>query len=210
MCGRFSLDLPPDRLLEDFAWLDGELTNFLPRYNVSPTEQVVMVTEARQPSWARWGLIPWWSKKPGKPLIQARSETVAQKPAFRQSFAKKRCLVPASGFYEWEHQDGRKLPYHIQRQDGRGLVMAGLFDRWEGPDGPVLSCCILTTEANPDIAPLHHRMPVVLEPDQFEKWLHEGSQALLTSSPAAFRLYRVSTVVNKAGNDLPECVQPLA
>ena len=209
MCGRFSLDLPPQVLKEEFGWLEGEILG-LPRYNVSPTEEVVAVTSDSRPLLLRWGLIPWYAKKPGKPLIQARSETVAEKSAFAQSFARRRCLIPASGFFEWDRSSGKPLPYHIRRRDGHPLVMAGIYDWWKSPQGEKLgSCCLLTTGANPEVAQVHDRMPVVVEPGDYACWLEgepDQAAALFGPARASLEVYRVSTVVNKAGNDVPECV----
>src|SRR5262249_35050656 len=134
----------------------------------------------------RWGLIPSWAEEAGAPLINARSETVADKPAFRAAFKQRRCLIPADGFFEWLPVNGKKQPYYICRQDGHPFGFAGLWERWEGADGPpVESCTILTTEANEVVRPLHDRMPVLLDPRDYAAWLDPSGQ-----KPALLELLR--------------------
>jgi len=149
-------------------------------------------------------------------LINARSETAAAKPAFRAALRRRRCLVPADGFYEWQRREGRKQPYHMRRRDGAPFALAGLWERWEGPDGAIDSCALLTTAANELMRPIHDRMPVILDPQTFDLWLDpsmqdvERVQSLLRPYPAeAMIAYPVSPMVNNARNDNPQCVLPL-
>jgi putative SOS response-associated peptidase YedK len=197
------------------------------RYNIAPTQSVVAAigqfsdNTQRQLRWMQWGLIPSWAKDPkiGSKLINARAETVAEKPSFRSAFRQRRCLIPADGFYEWQQVEGsrQKQPYFIRLQDERPFAFAGLYDRWASPDGEVLeTCTILTTTANELIAPIHDRMPVILYPQDYDFWLDTSSfeserlQALLIAYPSvSMTLYPVSTMVNSPKNDRPECQQPL-
>ncbi len=165
---------------------------------------------------ARWGLVPFWAKDPsiGYKMINARSETVAQKPAFKQSFARRRCLIPADSFYEWMKDGPRKRPFNIGMKDDSVFAFAGLWDSWEPPDGPpVESCTILTTAANSLVSALHDRMPVILPPEHCEAWLNapasEASSLLLPFDPAPMKRYEVSLLVNNPKNDSPECIAPL-
>lgn len=165
---------------------------------------------------ARWGLVPFWAKDPsiGYKMINARSETVAQKPAFKQSFARRRCLIPADSFYEWMKDGPRKRLFNIGMKDDSVFAFAGLWDSWEPPDGPpVESCTILTTAANSLVSALHDRMPVILPPEHYEAWLNapasEASSSLLPVDPALLKRYEVSLLVNNPKNDSPECLAPL-
>jgi putative SOS response-associated peptidase YedK len=165
----------------------------------------------------RWGLVPHWAKdlSIGARMINARAETVAEKPSFREPFKKRRCLVVADGYYEWQKVDGKKLPWRYTLADGGLFAFAGLWSRWDkAADGvPVETCCLITTEANQLARRVHDRMPVILAPDDYEAWLGENSVRdvadLLGPYPAdAMRAYRVSTVVSNARNDVPECIEP--
>lgn len=169
--------------------------------------------------WHRWGLIPPWAKEPsiGYRMINARSETVAQKPSFRHAFRRRRCLVPADGFYEWRTEGRRKVPFRFRMRDGSLFALAGLWETWTPPDGgePITSCTVLTTDANDVVAPVHHRMPVIIPPDHYDTWLDpeeepEALKALLSPyPPSAMEGYAVSTEVNSARNDYPELIKPL-
>jgi putative SOS response-associated peptidase YedK len=190
-----------------------------PRYNVAPTENIVTIRRTslgREATRLRWGLIPEGTKDPGDlPLIiNARRETIATRPAFRVPFRERRCLVVADGFYEWLADAGGKRPFWVHLVSGRPFALAGIWDRWEGPDGPVESCAIVTTEASEDLAPIHDRMPAVLEPERARRWLAAGAgpselNALLADQPPG-RLARreVSTRVSSIENDDPECLSP--
>src|SRR5262245_36218167 len=223
MCGRFSLTSPRKALRDLFPLF--ELPDLPPRYNVAPTQAVLAV---RVPAEAgeseavalRWGLVPRWadSLAVGNRLINARSETVATKPAFRDAFQRRRCLILADGFFEWVPVGGRKQPHYFRLGDGGPFAFAGLWDRWEDPDGgSVQSCTILTTEANGLVKPVHERMPVILAPADFGAWLDpktlggSEAQALLRPYPAeAMTAYPVGLRVNSPKHDDAECVLPLA
>ena len=221
MCGRFTLAADPDELATLF---DLEAVPELPpRYNIAPTQPVAAVrlhpyTNQREFTFLNWGLIPSWAKdiKMGSRMINARSETVAEKPSFRAAFKRRRCLIPASGFYEWQKLDGRKQPHFIALQDVRPFAIAGLWEHWEGGDGSVIeSCTLLTTTPNALMEPLHNRMPVILHPQDYEDWLQPATDPgmlmhLLRPYPAeAMIAYPVSTVVNSPANDSPACIAPL-
>ena len=182
MCGRFTLFESSEVLSREF----GVPVPFpiAPRYNIAPTQPVAAVrnrTEGggREFALLRWGLVPSGAKDPsiGARMINARAETAPGKPAFRDAFRRRRCLVPASGFYEWQKQGRLKQPYFICREDGNTIAIAGLWDRWDGAEGdPIESCTLLTTEANELIAPLHERMPVILPPESYGLWLNPSEQ----------------------------------
>lgn len=167
MCGRFTLRVPAAELVEIFRLL--RRPDVQPRYNIAPTQPVAVVRRidrGRELSMLRWGLVPSWAKDPkiGARMINARAETVATKPAFRTALRRRRCLVPADGFYEWaKSAGGTKQPHYITRRDGRPFAFAGLWESWDGPDGSSIeSCTIVTTEANDLVGRIHDRMPVIL------------------------------------------------
>lgn len=199
------------------------------RYNVAPTQPLPVVRVLRAGEggvgreWAvvRWGLIPPWADDPsiGNRLINARAETAAEKPSFRNAFKKRRCLVPADGFYEWPKtaKKGPKQPYLIRLKSGQPFAFAGLWESWTSPDGEVIeSCTILTTEANEALSAIHDRMPVIIAPEDYDRWLDpatplEEVQSLLRPYPAEeMERVAVSTLVNNPRHDAPECVEPLA
>lgn len=166
----------------------------------------------------RWGLIPGWSrdKKIGYRMINARGETLAQKPSFRSAFIKRRCLIVADGFYEWSHSGRQKQPFYVQLKTGAVLGFAGLWESWNNPDGGILeSCSIITTPANELIQKIHDRMPVILHPEQYETWLHYATpehylQQLLLPYPAEeMEMYRVSSEMNSPKNDTLTCILPI-
>lgn len=196
--------------------------NLEPRYNIAPTQPVAVVRldregRRREFTLMRWGLIPSWAKDIGigNRLINARAETLTEKPAFRTAFRRRRCLIPADGFYEWQKQATRKQPYFIGLPDRRPFAFAGLWEHWEGADGSVLdSCTIITTAANERVRVLHDRMPVILERADFADWLNPSTTLdrllhLLRPYPFEMLLYPVSTLVNAPENDRPECIVPL-
>jgi putative SOS response-associated peptidase YedK len=228
MCGRFTSQSSPDRLAEHFGAELAAEEDLGARYNVAPTDDVYVVAEhggVRRLGTQRWGLVPFWADDPsvGARMINARSDTVASKPAYRRAFAKRRCIVPADGFYEWKAVPGarRKQPYLVRRRDGAPLALAGLWEVWRdrgaGDDGERLtSCVIVTTDANELLRPVHDRMPVVLEPDVWDVWLDpdnddlEELQALLVPAPEdLLELVPVSTRVNDVRNDGPDLVEPV-
>ncbi len=222
MCGRFVLITPGEVLAEQFQL--GEVPALSPRYNIAPTQPVAAVRLAREGTarelvLLRWGLIPSWAKDPsiGPRLINARSETVAEKPSFRGAFKSRRCLVPADGFYEWQRQERGRQPFFIRMSEGTPFAIAGLWEHWQGPGGEVIeSCTLLTTEANEIMRPLHDRMPVILNPKDYDLWLDptvQKREALLPLlrpyAAEAMLAYPVRSVVNSPANDSPLCIEPL-
>ena len=175
MCGRFTQRADSKKLAKAFEV--AEVPPVEARYNIVPTQDVLAVLEredGREATFYKWGLVPSWAKDAsmGARLINARSETVAEKPAFRQAFRQRRCIIPADGFYEWQRTGGRKQPFFFRMRDERPFGFAGLWERWEGESGEVInSCAILTTEANEVLRPVHDRMPVILHPDDYGPWL---------------------------------------
>lgn len=227
MCGRYSLTSPLDELVETFDVAEVATRDWRPRFNVAPTQEAPVLVRGPQGlrlGALRWGLVPFWAEGPrvGARMINARSETVHTLPAFREAFAKRRCLVPADGFYEWRRLDAKggekpaKVPYWIHRPDRRPFVFAGLWERWRSPEGERLfTFTLLTTRANARLAPLHDRMPVVLEPDAAALWTDPAADsarllALLEPAPdRAFEAWPVSSAVNAPTVDEPICVQAL-
>lgn len=213
MCGRYAITLPPDAMRDLFGY--PEQPNFPPRYNVAPTQPVPIIRKEQDGQQhfqlVRWGLVPDWAKEVGtKPLFNARGETVAEKPAFRSAFRRRRCLIPADGFYEWKTSPPyARQPYLIRRNDHAPLAFAGIWEHWQSPDGSELeSCSIITTEANATLAPIHHRMPVILEEGAWETWLDttetltREAQALIAPSPDdMLEAVPVSRRVNAVAND---------
>ncbi len=222
MCGRFTQAAPNETIAELFQL--PSVPALAPRYNVAPTQEVATVRASagggRELVTMRWGLVPVWAteRSVAARLINARAETIAEKPAFRAAFRSRRCLVVADGFYEWQRLGGRKRPHFIGFADGRPFGLAGLWERWAGDgSGPVGSCTIVTTAANEVVAALHDRMPVILDPGEFPLWLDpemrdpEALRPLLRPHAArAMRAYPVSPLVNDPAHDLPACREPLA
>lgn len=211
MCGRYALHSRPEVIALAFGL--AEMPAFAPRYNVAPTAEVPIIT-ARGAMLARWGLIPHWAKDAsiGPKLCNARAETVAEKPAFRDAYRERRCLVPADGFFEWRQEGARKQPYYLRPARSPIFAFAGLWETWRGPSGPVASCTIITTEANALVRPLHDRMPVIIPPEDFARWLEGGARASALLRPCAedmMRCHRVSSAVNDARNDSPQLVAPV-
>lgn len=219
MCGRFSLSGSPD-LYADYFETDQVLTEAIsPSYNVAPTDWVYVVAEKegkRSLGRMRWGLRTHWSDTASH--INARMETAATRPAFRDAFRRKRCLIPADGFYEWERREGRRLPHWIFRADGYPLAFAGLWASWKDPEGDwVRSCAIVTTAAQGVVAPLHDRMPVALRPEVWSDWLDrtrtspaEVSELLRPIDAELLMEYRVAPLVNSVKNNGSELVRPVS
>jgi putative SOS response-associated peptidase YedK len=210
---------PPEAIRRLFGY--PEQPNFPPRYNVAPTQPIAVVRIAegrRQFALVRWGLIPPWVKDPRafSLLINARVESVNDKPAFRYAMRRRRCLVPADGFYEWKTEGRHKRPFAVRPRDRQPVAFAGLWESWMGPNGEEMeTAAIVTTAANRELAPLHDRMPVVLPPDAFEAWLDcrnvDAETATALCVPARDGLleaYAVSPAVNRADNDGPELIEP--
>lgn len=221
MCGRYILTATPEELAALYGYIDGEW--FPPRHNIAPTQPiaVVRVIEGkRRFALVRWGLVPGWVEDPGKfsLLINARGESIATKPSFKSAFRYRRCLVPASGFYEWQRvAGGGKQPFLIRRRDRQPMAFAGLWETWMGKDGSEIdSACIVTTGANQVLAPIHDRMPVIIGSGDHDRWLDVGNHPAQSVEdllrPAADDLLdavAVSTRVNKAANDDPGLLEPL-
>ncbi|MFZ5819576.1 MAG: SOS response-associated peptidase [Chloroflexota bacterium] len=221
MCGRFTLTIDPAELQEAFEGYTFP-EQFAPRFNIAPSQPVLAIPNDGQQraDFFLWGLIPSWAKDPalGNRLINARGETLAEKPSFRGNFKYKRCLVLADGFYEWKAQPGSKTktPYFIHLEGRRPFAFAGLWDEWRAPDGSLVkSCAIITTAPNELMAPIHNRMPVILPPDDYPQWLDaaprppESLLPLIKPYPAEkMTAYPVSTLVNSPQNDRAECVAP--
>ena len=215
VCGRYALTVAPDVLAALFS-LSGS-TDFMARFNLAPSQEAPVIVRGelgrdRALTSMRWGLVPSWAKdsKIAHRTINARSETAAEKPSFRSAFKRRRCLVPASWFYEWQREAGAKVPYRIQRADHRPLAFAGLWERWTGSaaEPPRVSFTVLTTDANDDVAPLHDRMPCLIEPDDFDRWLTpevddgDATARMLAPAPAGLlALDRVSSRLNSVRNE---------
>lgn len=213
MCGRYAITSAPEAIRKLFGY--PEQPNFPPRYNVAPTQPIPIVRlehGARHFALVRWGLIPAWVEDPRTVslMINARSDNVLTKPAFRNAMRYRRCLVPADGFYEWQGAGkGPKRPYYVRRKDGAPFAFAGLWEVWSGPNGEEMeTAAIVTTDANRMLAPLHDRMPVIVPPEAFAMWLDtrnvdaETAAALLVPAPDdLLEAYPVSSAVNKHAND---------
>ena len=219
MCGRFALTRSPEELTRVFGL--AECPDVAPSANIAPATAIAVVR--RSPTGdpvlhlLRWGLVPHWSQDPtrGPRPINARSETVRVKPAFRDAFQKRRCLIPADGFYEWQTQEGTKQPFYFSDPQGQVLALAGLWESWRAPDGGLLrTCCILTTAANAQVAPVHERMPLILAPGSWATWLAgpvAAAQALLVPAPEeALRCWPVSHRVNRVAEDGMDLMAPVA
>ncbi|MFC5972199.1 SOS response-associated peptidase [Halomarina salina] len=227
MCGRYSLFVAPDDLEDRFG---ANLTfEYRPRYNAAPSQSLPVVRDvsADQITESRWGLLPPWADDENDGIINARAETLAEKPAFRDAYRERRCLVPADGFYEWKQGANGKQPYRITRRDGEAFALAGLYQEWTpkqqqtgldefasgSPDGeadPIETFTVVTREPTPFMADYHHRMALVLDRDDETAWL-DGASVDEVSVPDddAFRAYPVSTAVNDPSNDSPEVVEEL-
>jgi putative SOS response-associated peptidase YedK len=224
MCGRYKLSRRKQVVEEYFDTAVSYEPDWAPRYNIAPTQPIAVIRQnpkepVRELSLMRWGLIPSWSKDSSGAarMINARSETASTKPAFRDSLKSRRCLIPADGFYEWKRDGKTKQPYCFEVNDGELFAFAGLWERWKDPSGEwVKTCSILTTIPNAVTAPVHDRMPVILDPDAYELWLDPG----MTSVDAAtdllkpfdarlMRCFPVSTKINSVANDDEECSAPV-
>ena len=218
MCGRYSLTRPIKTIAEHFGAREIPW-EAPPRYNVAPSQilpVVIQGPEGRRLDRMRWGLVPSWARSPeiGNRMINARSETVTEKPAFRNSFKSRRCLVPADGFYEWRREAEGKTPYYIRLKTGDLFAFAGLWAEWNANGTPLRTYTILTAPANRRLQPLHERMPVILLPGQYDLWMQAGAPPDSLKSLLApleqdlLEFYPVSRHVNSPKNDDPECLQP--
>ena len=221
MCGRYASFLPPEALARLFRTVN-PVPNIAPSWNLAPSQDSLAVRwhpqrAERHLDVLRWGLLPYFTADPkrARKPINARGETVASAPLFREAFAARRCLVPAAAFYEWKQVPGApKQPYAIARADDAPMAFGGLWERWRGPDGQVVrSFAIVTTAANPDIAELHDRMPLIVEPDDWPAWLGEveadASALLHPSAAGTLRAWPVGPAVNRADNNSPDLLQPV-
>lgn len=221
MCGRFVITSAPAALRQLFGYV--EQPNFPPRYNVAPTQPIPVVlieNSVRHFRLMRWGLLPTWLRDPRgfALLINARSETVLEKPAFKRAIRRRRGLIPADGYYEWKVEDGRKQPFFIHRADGAPLGFAAVFETWAGPNGEELdTVAIVTTAAGADLAALHDRVPVTISPRDFERWLDVSGDEIdailpLMTAPhrGEFAWHPVSTRVNRVANDDDQLLLPIS
>ena len=218
MCGRYTLKAPRDAVAEAFDLAD--VPPLLPRFNIAPTQPVPVVrldpaSGERSLALLQWGLIPSWADDPaiGNRLINARAETVADKPAFRTAFQKRRCLVVADGFYEWKRENA-KTPYYFRLKAENPFAFAGLYERWEKGDEPVESCTLITCQANGVVGAVHNRMPVILKPDDYARWLDterprsEALMQLLAPLPDDWlSAHPVGKLVNNPRNEDPRCIE---
>ena len=217
MCGRFAMKDSQEKVMRDFQIQHSKVV-LEPSYNISPSQNIPVIVQQdgiRRLETRQWGLIPFWSKTP-KPIINARSETASEKPAFRQAFKKRRCLIPASGFFEWAKEDGGKQPYFIFLKDKSLMAFAGLWEEWSAPDGKIIkTCAILTVEANSFLKFIHHRMPVILKPENGMKWLDldrtESSlkNLLIPIDSEYMEAWKVTRQVNIPSFDKPDCLERL-
>ncbi|HEX2163312.1 MAG TPA: SOS response-associated peptidase [Thermoanaerobaculia bacterium] len=223
MCGRYTLTVPAEVVAELFA-LD-EVPELAPRYNIAPTQEAPVIRLDPRPDpprrrlhLLRWGLVPYWADDPsiGNRMINCRVETAAEKPAYREVFRRHRCLVVADGFYEWKKDPGGKQPFWAHRPDGRPFAFAGLWSRWRHGGGRLDTYTILTTEPSPHLAPLHDRMPAILDPADWSAWLDpevsdpvELRAMIARADGRDLALRPVGRQVNTASYDEPDCVEPL-
>jgi putative SOS response-associated peptidase YedK len=225
MCGRFSLRARNAEILAEYFGIV-DVPMLKPRYNIAPSQPVPVVRlkpdeskPQRELVLMRWGLIPSWAKDAviGNRMINARAESLAEKPAFRAALRRRRCLLVADGFYEWEDTGKTKQPFFIHFRDDRPFAFAGLWESWEGPDHTAIdSCTIITTTASKLLRPIHERMPVILAPDAYKVWLDTAventdtiTSLLVPFSSNEMGAYPVGKLVNKAANDVPGCIEPL-
>ena len=222
MCGRFTITLDGSDLQDELAIAEVP-PDWRPRYNAAPTQPIGAVADmtTRKMEWMRWGLIPFWAKdmSVGVKMINARAETLQEKPSFRQAFQKRRCIIPADGFFEWQKSRDKKtpsVPYYLTMKDHKPFAFAGLWETWRNPEGEeIRSCTIITTSANELLKPIHDRMPVILDREECWKWIELDQPAELTQMLRPFDSARMEAVVvsrsvNNAGYDSPENILPVA
>jgi len=218
MCGRFALKAPPSQLITQFDL--NECADFPMRYNIPPGTNIPVIRPSpdgkRVLHLLRWGLVPHWAKDPsiGARLNNARGESVAEKPSFRTAFKQRRCLVPASGFFEWKTEGKIKQPYYFSLKSGKPMAMAGVWESWTAPDGGILrTVCIITTAANAIMAPIHDRIPVIINPDNWQAWMVEPVEkisSLVSAYPdEELRMWPVSRQVNRTGEDDAGLIEPV-
>jgi putative SOS response-associated peptidase YedK len=220
MCGRFTLHTPAAQINEAFNLPDIPVQDSAPRYNIAPSQSIPIIRDTetgREMVMAQWGLVPGWSRerKTKYSTNNARIESVADKPTYRTPFRRRRCLIPADGFYEWKQINGNRVPHHIRMRDGKVFAFAGLWDHWEGEDGSIESCTIIVMPSNEVMQPVHARMPAIIAPAHYDLWLDarvtdkQEIMQYLTSAPSSqLTAYPVSTRVNSPGNNDERCIQP--
>jgi putative SOS response-associated peptidase YedK len=215
MCGRFTLKEPKKVKLKDITLAD--FVDLIPRYNIAPTQNVLTVVQRgsnREATFMQWGLIPSWSTE-AKGIINARTETIDEKPSFSESFQRRRCLIPADGFYEWERHGKISQPYYFQMQDEEPFAFAGVWDQWRTGNRTIVSCAIITTTANALLATIHHRMPVILAPEFHDLWLDDQSRAadlkdlLVPFDADRMKSHAVGYEVNDAKPDHADLLLPV-
>ena len=221
MCGRFSLTIELDDLLERFQIQQTRIEDYVPRFNIAPSQQIPVVIKAddmNRLGTLRWGLIPFWAKDPSisNKLINARSETAHEKGSFKHALKKRRCLILSDGFYEWKRTNNRKIPLRFQVNNGEPFAMAGLWEKWKDGKEAVYTCTILTTAANELMKEIHNRMPVILTKEMEEVWLNPDIDGLdklkecMQPYPSEkMSAYEVSTLVNSPRNEEPDCIVPI-
>lgn len=221
MCGRFVLTADGETIQTAFN-LDDVPESLPPRFNIAPSQPIAVITNENPKvlTFHKWGLVPSWAKDVamGNKMINARSESVEEKPAFRAAFRRRRCLIPATGFFEWQQRDGKKVPMFAHMKDNSVFAFAGLWEVWHSPEGDELrTVTILTTEPNALMADIHNRMPVILPTTAYETWLAAGEQSPADLKPLLkpfdadqMTAYEVSTFVNRPANDTPEAIEPVA
>lgn len=222
MCGRFTLITEPEKILGRFR-IQQMHFDLQPRYNIAPGQMIPAIIEDRRQrkiGQLKWGLVPSWAQdeKIGYKMINARAETLTEKPAFRRLFERKRCLIPADGFYEWQQRKSGKQPMRIMMKSGELFAFAGLFDTWIKPDGQkVHSCTIITTKPNEVVADIHDRMPVILREEDEAMWLDREKydaellrSLLIPYDPEEMRAYPVPTLVGNPKNDVPDCIEEIS
>ena len=217
MCGRFALASLEKEIIDEFD-VSEPIPNYRQSYNIAPAQDVFVIAEPGTITTMRWGLIPHWAKdeKIGYKMINARAETLAEKPTFKKPFAKQRCIIIASGFFEWENVGGTKQPYYIRLKSDTPFGFAGMYDIWTSKEGKTVhSCTIITTTPNPLLKKIHDRMPVMLKKHQRKTWLSQATeekqlQSLLRPYPQAeLQSYRVAEAVNSPRNNSRECINPI-
>ena len=220
MCGRFTLHTPESKIREAFSLDHTEPLGLKPRYNITPSQQIPIIRDtetSREMIMAQWGLVPNWSKEPKTKYstINARIESVAEKPTYRTPFKRRRCLIPADGFYEWKVVNGNKIPHHIRMKDSSVFAFAGLWDHWEGEGQTLDSSTIIVMPSNEAMRPIHERMPAIIAPAHFDYWLDsritdkQKIMQYLNSAPSIqLTAYPVSTWMNTPKHDDKRCIQP--
>jgi len=220
MCGRFTLQTPEEQIRKAFNLQGSDQLGFNPCYNIAPSYDIPIIRDSdngQALALAKWGLVPHWSKEPKTKYstINARIETVAEKPTYRTPFKSKRCLIPADGFYEWTVVNGHKIPHYIRMQKGGVFAFAGIWDRWEGEGETLDSCSIIVMPSNEVMKPIHERMPAIIAPAHYDLWLDsritekDEIMGYLNSAPSSsLKFYPISPWVNSPKHDDERCIQP--